>query len=65
MKTVCILVNKNPGNQHAYPYIALAANKAFGTKNQAIAYKETGGDPAQLESVSMAEVMELPVLETY
>jgi hypothetical protein len=65
MKTVCILVNLNPGNQHSYPTAVLAAEKAFRTKNQAIAYKEKGGDPKLLETVQTAEILEIPVLDTY
>lgn len=64
MKTVYVLVRTNPGNQHAYPEIVLAANKAFRTKKQAIAYKESGGDTKELETVVTAEVLELPVFGT-
>jgi hypothetical protein len=66
MKEIHLLVHNKPGNQHNFPEIVLATNKAFKTKNLAIAYKEKGGDPKEvLETVETAEILTIKLVTSY
>jgi hypothetical protein len=66
MQEIHLLVHRKPGNQHEFPQIVLAANRAFKTPNLAIAYKEKGGDPNEpLETVETAEILTVQLVTTY